>query len=156
AFVRDPDQVFPLGNMQQRLCEALGSDAVSCVDAARLAEILMGDTITANMLMLGYAWQMGRVPVSAEALLRAIELNGVAVAENRRAFQWGRRAAADPEGVEAVVRAAEPEPETHVRSQDVDECIARRSAFLVAYQGAGRARRYTAMVERVRRVEARI
>lgn len=155
AFVHNPDQVFPLQDMQRRLSEALGADAVSCVDAGRLAEVLMGDTITANILMLGYAWQKGRVPVSAEALLRAIELNAVAVAENRRAFQWGRRAAADPEGVEAVVRAAEPKPETHVLSQGLDECIMRRREFLIAYQGTARAQRYTEMVERVRRIEAR-
>ncbi len=56
----------------------------------------MGDALYANMLLLGYAWQRGLVPVSATALDQAIELNGAAVDANRQAFAWGRRAARLP------------------------------------------------------------
>ncbi len=56
----------------------------------------MGDSIYTNPMLLGYAWQKGWIPLSRESLLRAIELNGVAVENNKTAFEWGRRAAHDP------------------------------------------------------------
>jgi hypothetical protein len=61
----------------------------------------MGDSIAANLFMLGYAWQRGRIPLSEAALLRAIEMNGVAVESNKKSFLWGRRAAVDVQRVEA-------------------------------------------------------
>ncbi|MCO5106451.1 MAG: indolepyruvate ferredoxin oxidoreductase family protein [Burkholderiaceae bacterium] len=152
-FVRNPDFPFPLAAMQRQLSDAVGDGAAEFVDASRLAALLMGHSIATNTFLLGYAWQKGLVPVSSEALMRAIELNGVAVDDNRAAFLWGRRAAFDPEGVERLARAAEPELEAHRLSRDVDELIARRRDYLVAYQDAVYARRYTDLVERARRAE---
>ncbi len=154
AFVQDPDHVFPREAMQQRIAEACGSDAVSFLDAAHLARVLTGDAMAANTLMLGYAWQQGRIPVSDEALLRAIELNGVAVEANRQAFLWGRRAAADPAGVEAIMRAAEPPVASQVASATLDESIARRHERLLAGYGEKVAGRYRRLVERVRVAES--
>ncbi|MFO1269446.1 MAG: 2-oxoacid:acceptor oxidoreductase family protein, partial [Rubrivivax sp.] len=74
-------------------------------DASALAAALAGHSIAANMLLLGFAWQRGWVPVSRAAIARAIELNGVAVEDNTRAFAWGRRAAVDLPGVLAQARA---------------------------------------------------
>ena len=71
------------------------ADAADFIDATKLATALMGDSIATNLFMLGYAWQKGRIPLSEAALLRAIELNGVAVASNKKSFLWGRRAAVD-------------------------------------------------------------
>src|SRR5690606_33354673 len=73
------------------------------VDATKLATALMGDAIAANLFILGYAWQQGLVPISFDALMRAIELNGAAVDMNKTAFAWGRLAAID---MDAVVDAA--------------------------------------------------
>ena len=77
-------------------------DHVGKLDADTLAVQLLGDSIYTNPLMLGYAWQQGRVPLSHAALMRAIELNGVQVENNKAAFEWGRRAAARPAGGEGA------------------------------------------------------
>src|SRR3546814_6558869 len=104
------------------------------------------------MFMLGYAWQKGRVPVSEAAILRAIELNGVAVEANKEAFLWGRRAAHD---LDAVRRIARPEAR---KGPDVaatlDEAVERRIRFLEGYQGQALARCYREFVERVQRAVA--
>ncbi|RPH67169.1 MAG: indolepyruvate ferredoxin oxidoreductase family protein, partial [Burkholderiales bacterium] len=152
-FVRNPDFPFPLATLKSQVTDAVGEGAADFVDASRLAALLTGHSIAANTFMLGYAWQKGLVPVSVEALLRAIELNGVGVADNHQAFLWGRRAAAEPDRVERLAASAEPEIPAHRLSQGVDESIARRRDYLVGYQGDACARRYTDLVERVRRAE---
>ena len=152
-FVRHPDQVFPSAAMQQSLRDSL-SDAAEFVDAGRLATLLLGHSIATNMFMLGFAWQRGWVPVSRAALMRSIELNAVAVAENQLAFQWGRRAACDPEGIERLAAQAETAPAGRRISQGLDEVIARRREFLVAYQSEAYAQGYVQLVESVRLAEA--
>jgi indolepyruvate ferredoxin oxidoreductase len=154
-FVRHPEQAFPLPAMRQSLREAVGDGAAEFVDAARLASLLLGHSIATNMFMLGFAWQRGWVPVSRAALMRAIELNGVAVPDNQLAFEWGRRAAWDPEGTECVAARAESVPASRRLSQGLDEAITRRREILVAYQNEAYAQRYVDLVDRVRRVEAR-
>ncbi|GMV46877.1 MAG: pyruvate ferredoxin/flavodoxin oxidoreductase [Pseudomonadota bacterium] len=130
--------------------------ALETIHATRLAGALLGDPIAANLFMLGAAWQRGWVPVSRAALVRAIELNAVAVDANLRAFEWGRRWAADPLRVERIAQAAAPRPASQRLSTDLDELIARRHAWLVAYQSEALARRYDAGVERVRAAEQRV
>ncbi len=100
-FTRNPDLVFPRGALERSIAEATGAENTELVDATRLATGLFGDSIATNLFMLGYAYQQGLVPLSAEAIERAIELNGVAVEFNRGAFRWGRRAAVDPALVDA-------------------------------------------------------
>jgi indolepyruvate ferredoxin oxidoreductase len=109
----------------------------------------MGDAIATNPFMLGYAYQRGLLPVSGDALERAIELNGVAVAFNKRAFRWGRQAALDPA---AVARAATPKPAPAL-PKTLDEIVAHRRAHLTEYQNAALADRYAALVERAREAE---
>ena len=150
-FLRNPDHAFPVSAMEQSVVDAVGPDQAEFLDAGRLATLLLGHSIATNIFMLGYAWQKGLVPLSAEALLRAIELNGAAVEENRRAFNWGRRAAHDPAGVEAIAQGGEAKLPTHRFSESLDETIARRVAFLTDYQNTAYAERYA---ERVRRVRA--
>jgi indolepyruvate ferredoxin oxidoreductase len=128
----------------------LGAGNIATVDANAAAEALIGDTVYANVMMLGFAWQQGLVPVSFEALARAIELNGVSVERNKQAFAWGRLASADPDFFR---QAAGTPPE---RTETLDEVIARRVAFLTAYQDAAYAARYDATVARVRAAEARL
>jgi len=113
----------------------------------------MGDAIFTNPFMLGFAWQRGWLPVRHESLMRAIELNGTAVEANRQAFAWGRAAAHD---AAAVQRAAHPAQVIEFKrtSSSLAELIASRSEFLTAYQNAAYARRYTELVDRVRRVES--
>jgi indolepyruvate ferredoxin oxidoreductase len=111
----------------------------------------MGDSIAANLFMLGYAWQKGLVPLSEAALLRAIELNGVAVASNQRSFLWGRRAAVDLKRVEQV---ATPARTIAVQMpQSLDTMIRKRVEFLTGYQDAAYAAEYAGLVARVRELE---
>jgi indolepyruvate ferredoxin oxidoreductase len=134
---------------------AAGREGVDFVDATATAVALLGNAIAANMFMLGYAYQRGRVPLSAAAIEKAIELNGEAVKMNVAAFQWGRRAAAEPERIAGIMgEAKEPTPSRHL-SQSLDEVIARRVAFLADYQNAAYGERYRALVERVRAAEAK-
>lgn len=149
---RDPDFTLPSDRIKSAIREASG-DNVDFLDVTSLALALLGDSIAANMFMLGYAWQKGFVPLSEAALLRAIELNGEAVAMNHSAFAWGRRAAHDFASVAAVVSSLRERNETRDLSQSLDEVVARRVAFLTDYQNAAYAARYRAFVDMVARVE---
>src|SRR6185312_4271777 len=125
------------------------------VNASTLAVALLGNSIGANMFMLGYAYQLGALPVSGEALEQAIELNGEAVPMNLAAFRYGRRAAVDPAAVEALV-APTPQEENPslILTQSFDDMVARREGFLTAYQSRRYARRYRALVDKVRKAES--
>jgi indolepyruvate ferredoxin oxidoreductase len=126
--------------------DVLGEGNVDALDANRLAEKLFGDAVYSNMLLLGFGWQKGLVPVPLEALSRAIELNGVEVEKNHAAFAAGRLAAAG-EGL------APDKAEEGWWTETLDRVIARREAFLIDYQNTGWAVRYRAVVERVRKAE---
>ncbi|MFO1219725.1 MAG: indolepyruvate ferredoxin oxidoreductase family protein [Burkholderiaceae bacterium] len=150
-FVRHPDTRFPREATLRLLRERVAS--IDELDATQLASALVGHSIATNLFLLGVAWQRGLVPVGHDALMRAIELNGVAVDDNRRAFRWGRLAALDAAAVRSRANAAAQVPPSHLRSTSLDEVIARRREALQAYQGAGLARRYAALVDRVRAAE---
>ena len=129
--------------------DRLGEGNVARIDANTMAETLMGDGVYANMIMLGFAFQQGLVPLSAAALGRAIDLNGVAVARNHQAFAWGRLASAAPDRIARVLGAgAEP-------AETLDRLVARRVEFLTAYQDAAYAERYRARIAALRTAEAR-
>ncbi|MBN8242426.1 indolepyruvate ferredoxin oxidoreductase family protein [Nitratireductor aquimarinus] len=125
-----------------------GKDALAAMDANRLSEKLMGDTVFANVMMLGFAWQKGLVPVSLNALTQAIVLNGVAIEKNHRAFLIGRLAAEKPDALKGLL---DPKPQA---DGTLDEIVTRREAFLTDYQNAAYAARYRHLVDRVRAAEA--
>jgi indolepyruvate ferredoxin oxidoreductase len=100
TFTTRPDMQFPAADIIAGVRVALGGDEPLLLDATQLATALLGDAIAANLFILGYAWQQGLVPLSFESLMRAIELNGAAVAMNQQAFAWGRLAAIDPQAVQ--------------------------------------------------------
>jgi indolepyruvate ferredoxin oxidoreductase len=159
-FIRDPDWQMPAEALKRNVLDAAGDEDVDFIDANDIAVTLLGDTIYTNPLLLGYAWQKGWLPLTREALERAIELNGVSVAANLRAFRWGRRIAHEPELARTLARPAQTKviefkrPVGQVRSDsDLQELIERRVAFLTDYQNAAYAKRYREWVERVRRVE---
>jgi indolepyruvate ferredoxin oxidoreductase len=146
-FTRNRNWHFPLAGLKQQLVDTLGPDQAQFIDAQHLATALMGDALYANMLLLGYAWQQGLVPVSAAALNQAIELNGAAVAANRQAFLWGRRAADDPRKVAAVAGPLAGQPFV---APTLDELITSRIDHLTTYQDAALARRYEQRIENIR------
>ena len=213
-----PDMQFPAKGIIAAVRTALDGREPMQIEATAIATALMGDAIAANLFMLGVAWQQGLVPVSLDALLRAIELNAAAVEMNKTAFAWGRLAAIDPvavraaAGIPSLLPSGEggrrpdegrsgaqalldplphnrPSPQTRAPagatalgaartdgsqaqllapkgegllqlplddarlSRGLDEVIARRDAFLTDYQNAAYAKRYRALVDKVRAAE---
>jgi indolepyruvate ferredoxin oxidoreductase len=149
AFVIDPDIDFETLTMHRALKAAAGDAGTDFLDGTAVATALMGDSIATNLFMLGYAFQKGLVPLSLDAIERAIELNAVAVEINKRTFAWGRLAAYDRAKVEALVRPSlrDETPAT----QSLAELVQRRAQFLTDYQNAAYAQRYR---DRVAAVEA--
>jgi indolepyruvate ferredoxin oxidoreductase len=154
-FTRNADFSLPTERLKRAIRTAAGAEKTRFVDATRLATALLGNSIGANIFMVGYAYQLGALPLSAESIEKAIELNGEAVPMNLAAFQFGRRAAFDPASVEALIKPA-PETASDARrlSQNFGETVARRVAFLTAYQNADYAARYKALVDQVKAAEA--
>lgn len=146
-FVRNPDANMRADSRVDEIGNAVGTGNLSTLAANKLAEDWLGDTIYANVVMLGFAWQQGLLPVSLAAIERAIDLNGVKVPENVRAFGLGRLAAVDPEAIRLVDAP---------QDENLDDAIARREAYLVDYQNAALAARYRKLVDRVRAAEAPI
>ena len=154
-FTRNADYSLPTERLKRAITGSAGRERSHFVDASRLATALLGNSIGANMFMLGYAYQLGALPLSGEALEKAIEMNGEAVPMNLAAFRYGRRAAIDPKALEALVEPRPQENNDSLRlSQSFDETVERRIAFLTAYQSARYARRYSRLVEKVRAAEA--
>jgi indolepyruvate ferredoxin oxidoreductase len=153
GFTKDPDLQVPTTDMAEAIREACGPGAADFVDATELATALLGDSIATNLFMVGYAWQKGLIPVGEAAIVQAIELNGAAVESNKKAFEWGRRAAVDLVTVQRAATPSEARPESQRLSETLEETIARRRDFLTAYQDAAYAKRYEDFVARVRAAE---
>jgi indolepyruvate ferredoxin oxidoreductase len=154
AFVRNPNWQFPGTSSQGEIVKACGLERVEFIDAGQIATTLMGDAIATNMFMLGYAWQKGQVPLSEASIIRAIELNGVAVGFNKTAFHWGRTAAHD---LPSLVKMTTPAKVIEFkRTQTLDDVVKRRVELLTAYQDAAYAQQYLAFVDEVRAAEARL
>jgi indolepyruvate ferredoxin oxidoreductase len=152
AFVQDPDADLHAAGLLGKIRHAIGSDAVAVCDAQALAERLLGDTLAANVLLLGFAWQHGLVPVGRAAIERALELNGVAVEANKLAFACGRLAGADPAALDALLGlGVEAALATDAAQLDVIVQAARQR--LANYQNAALALRYQNFVDHVRAVE---
>jgi indolepyruvate ferredoxin oxidoreductase len=153
-FTRNADFSLPTERLKRAIVSHASAERSHFVDAGRLAVALLGNSIGANMFMLGYAYQLGALPLTAEAIEKAIELNGEAVAMNLAAFSYGRRAAVDPAAVEALVKPQQGmENDALKLSESFEETVSRRETFLTAYQNARYARRYRKFVEKVRAAE---
>ena len=164
-FTRMPDMQFPAAGIVDAIRTALGGREPLQVAATEIATALLGDAIGANLFMLGVAWQRGLVPVSLDALMRAVELNGAAIEMNRTAFAWGRLAAIDPQAVLEAAGLADAPAGTAppiadplqdlALSGSLDEVVERRVRFLTEYQDRAYAGRYVALVDTVRQAEQR-
>ncbi len=150
AFVTDNTIDYDMAAMRSRIARA--SRRLESIDAEELALRLLGDTIYANMFQTGYAYQLGEIPISEEAILKAIELNGAAVKANQRAFRLGRLAAHDREAI--LKMAGLDLPDGPKFAEAFEEIVAKRSDFLTAYQNAAYAERYRAMLDKIRAAEA--
>ena len=152
AFVKNANWQNPAEQCAADIANAVGLEGLSAFDANRVSTQVLGDTIFINPMLLGYAWQKGWVPLGHEALMRAIELNDVAVAQNIAAFEWGRHCAHHWNVVDALLAPAQV-IQFH-KPQGVDALVDKRVAFLTDYQNASYARRYSDVVARVKVAEA--
>ncbi|WP_370687550.1 DUF6537 domain-containing protein, partial [Paraburkholderia caledonica] len=151
-FVRDGDLPISRDFHSAIIEDALGSSAGHFWDCTEAAQFLFGDSIATNMMMVGYAFQLGWLPVSEEAIMRAIELNGAAVSLNQRSFFWGRVAAHDAEAfrspfVPSASRPTQFQLESFVSEREVD---------LKLYQNEAYAKRYSNLVDTVGETERRV
>jgi indolepyruvate ferredoxin oxidoreductase len=152
AFVRNSEWLFPGGKCEEVLVATVGVERVGSFDAEQVAVELVGDAIYTNPLLLGFAWQKGQVPLSHAALMRAFELNGVQVENNKKAFEWGRRCAHDLAAVKTLFTPSVVVQ--FVRKPSLTEIIEKRVAFLADYQSADYAAEYRSFVDKVRTAEA--
>ena len=147
-FILNRDFDFQRRKVNHVLEAALRKDS-SFLDFTHAAELLLGDTIATNMMMMGFAYQKGLLPVGAEAIEQAIELNGVSIKMNTQAFRLGRLAAADPARLAAMMKEETAAPKT-LGEMTLDEVIEHRTKLLTDYQSAAYARRYGKLVDQVR------
>jgi indolepyruvate ferredoxin oxidoreductase len=146
AFTRNPLMDFEHSALQRRIAAFTRPDATDFIPATRMALDVAGDSIAANLLMTGYAYQKGLIPLSLAAIDRAIELNGIAVEMNKAAFAWGRAVAHDPAVLEAPGGGAPA-------AQSVADLVQRRASVLTAYQDARHAETYRALVRGAEQAE---
>ncbi|WP_108858703.1 indolepyruvate ferredoxin oxidoreductase family protein [Ruegeria sp. Alg231-54] len=140
-FTRDTNFQIP-GDRLELALQARLKEGLSLFDATDLARAVMGDSIYSNMMVLGAAWQRGLLPISHEAMLQAIELNGTAVERNKRAFDIGRWAVLHPQDVTAILN-----PQVTELPKTLEQLIDFRAQHLTDYQGARLAKRYRKLVD---------
>jgi len=140
AFTQDTEFKLPTGRLEVAL-QARLREELSLFDASELARVVMGDSIFSNMMVFGAAWQKGLVPLSHDAIVAAIELNGAAVERNLRAFEIGRWAVLYPAEAAGMLS-----PKVVEKPKTLDEQIAFRADHLVKFQDAKLAAKYQALV----------
>ncbi len=154
-FTRDVDFSLPGERLKRAIIADAGAEKTHFIDATHIATALFGQAIGANMFLVGYAYQLGAIPLSAAAIERAITLNGEAVAMNIAAFHWGRRAAVDRDAIEALAKpAAALTSDARRLSETLPQTVERRVQFLTDYQNAAYAAHYREWVEKTETAEA--
>ncbi|GAB5438488.1 indolepyruvate ferredoxin oxidoreductase family protein [Falsiruegeria mediterranea] len=146
-FTRDTEFQIPSDRLELAL-EARLKERLALFDASDLARAVMGDSIFSNMMVFGAAWQRGLLPLSHDAIMGAIDLNGAAVERNKRAFEIGRWAVLHPDQVAKVLT-----PNVIELPKSLDEKIAFRADHLTAYQSKRLAKRYAKMLEGIEDAE---
>ncbi|MFM9943073.1 MAG: indolepyruvate ferredoxin oxidoreductase family protein [Hyphomicrobiaceae bacterium] len=148
-FARKPDLRLPGADLNRAIADRVRKGPLHALDAHEYAVKLFADSIASNMFMLGYAYQVGAVPVTSESIEKAIELNGAAIDMNRNAFRFGRLAAHDRAALDRIVK-----PTVAKAPATLDEIIAVRAKHLEGYQDAALAERYRTQVKRIADLEA--
>jgi indolepyruvate ferredoxin oxidoreductase len=149
-FTRKAELRIPGAALRHAIAERAGKAPVHHLDAHTAAVKLFGDSIAANVFLLGYAYQLGCVPIGSAAIEQAIELNGAAVEMSKGAFRFGRLAAHDRTAVERLIGAAETRAAS---AQTLDEIVAYRANQLREYQNDALAERYRSRVSQIADLE---
>lgn len=155
-FVTNNEIDFHEGQVRDTLLKVLKPEGQNFVPATEIARTLMGDEIATNIFVVGYAWQKGLIPLTKKSIFRAIELNGVAIDANKKAFNYGRLAAHDPETVTEMVKTVKGDGKREPIAITLDDIIAKRSKYLSEYQNDAYAKRYTDLVEKVKSAESHV
>jgi indolepyruvate ferredoxin oxidoreductase len=151
-FAHDPDLDLSFAPMLEKVRPRADTDRIMQIDATRIASVMLGNAIGTNLLLVGYAWQQGLIPLEEASILHAIELNGTEVAMNRRAFRLGRIAAAHPDIMETWLRGQE----MAIVPNNLGDLLADRMPRLTAWGGAGHAKNYRALVAKMEAAEQRV
>lgn len=154
AGLTDPDASLHVPQLLEKMRFAAGADRVETLDAHELAETLLGNSIYSNIVVMGYAWQQGMLPVSLDGMLRAIELNGVTLENNHLAFSIGRLAASRPEVLmQALKRQSSTVADVAAHARPLDAIVAHAVTELRAYQSEAYARHYANFIDIVKTSE---
>ena len=148
-FIHDPNLDYPTKALRNRFAAVLKPENIEYLEATKMAVKLLGNSIGANLFLVGYAWQKGVLPIGKESIFKAVELNGVRPDWNKQAFEWGRLAAHDPGAIEVLMGDKPLPPKTDA------EFIDARMADLTLYQNRAYAQRYKALVDKVALAENR-
>ena len=155
-FVTNNEIDFHEAQVRETLLKVLDPNGQNFVPATDIARTLMGDEIATNIFVVGYAWQKGLIPLTRESIERAIELNGVAIDANKKAFNYGRLAAHDPEKIDEMVASVKGDATVTNIATTLEDIIAKRDLDLVSYQNKSYADRYLKLVNRVREAESKV
>ena len=147
-FIKSRDWTTPLGDLLSRLRGRVSQGRVVTLPAAKIATQVLGDAIFANLMLLGMAWQTGRVPLSRANIEKAIELNGTAVAKNLEAFRIGCHLSSDP-ALAAELLKGKQAPKT---PKTLAELIEDRSGRLETYWNASYALQFTTLMKKAEQV----
>ena len=154
-FTRDPDASIQAPALIEKLRYAAGVEHTALFDAHHYARLAFGDTIVANMIVAGYAWQRGGIPIGLAAIEKAIEQNGVAVALNRKAFFLGCLLAADEPAANALL-GQKSSVIQFIKRSPLESKIAKRADFLRDYQNAALAKKYLRLVKSIETLERQL
>ena len=147
-FTRSSDLNFPGSTLKRNIEKIVGGDNVLFFNANRYADQLFGDTIAANMMMVGVALQRGWIPIPVEAVEKAIELNGRSVEMNKLALHRGRQLAVSADELNQEIRDSNKEFESTMQPAELsfEDLIKHRSESLIQYQNEAYAARYKELV----------
>lgn len=154
AFAAKPDMPLSADGYTDVIRTRIGADGVDFIDATLLATRLMGDSITANIFLMGYAYQKGLIPLTRVSIFEAIQLNGISVEANQRAFSWGRVAAAEPDRMSELL--GESVNQLDVTKPSLDDFVNERIADLTAYQNKAYADRFSDWIDKFREAETEV
>jgi indolepyruvate ferredoxin oxidoreductase len=143
-FTQNPNADLKMDHRLQSLIDICGTENIRPIDANKAAELFLGDTVFANVLLLGFAWQQGLVPLRFDALMRAIELNAVAISKNKQAFNWGRVLCAKPELITQLLVSKKVDQATNIAGLKQ-----RHVAFLTEYQNRRWAQKYVEIIAEI-------
>ncbi|MEZ5757246.1 MAG: indolepyruvate ferredoxin oxidoreductase family protein [Emcibacteraceae bacterium] len=153
AFVENNAIDFKQEQLKKSVEAHTRDDSRHYIEATKLATILLGDSIATNVFMMGYAWQKGLIPLSLDAILKAIDLNGVSVEKNKQTFSCGRMAAHNLERLQAFIAPMVKGAEGQKISTNVTDMIEKRTIMLEQYQDGALAEKYLKFMEKVRKTD---